>query len=166
MRQVVLGDLRDAISHLFDLLILENQVLRFFLIHREQHVWCGDFERDITLCIGVFMFIKDTDQIVESLANIRKMTKKGGLFLTVNTHLSHLNAHDQTLRNFDFASNELANLAAPYFTQEVLTPISRAGNIYGPASALNSLEEFEQECLDVQLMKVPVTHFMSVMRAI
>ncbi len=145
---------------------LTPPTLNITLGHLPRTDWCGDFERDITMSIGVFMFIRDTDKIVESLANIRKVTKKGGLFLTVNTHLSHLNAHDQTLRNFDFASNELANLAAPYFTQEVLTPISRAGNIYGPASALNSLEEFEQECLDVQLMKVPVTHFMSVMRAI
>lgn len=128
--------------------------------------WCGNFERDITMCIGVFMFLRDTDKIVESLANIRKVTKKGGLFLTLNTHISHYNPDDQTLKNFDFASNELANIAAPYFTQEAMLPISRSGSIYGSAPVLNSLEQYEQEELDVQLMKVPVTHFMSVMRAI
>lgn len=128
--------------------------------------WCGDFERDITMCIGVFMFLRDNEKILESLENIRRVTKKGGLFITLNTHMSHYNPDDQTLRNFDFSSNELANLAAPFFTQEAILPISRSGNIYGPAPELNSLEQYEQEELEVQLMKVPVTHFLSVMRAI
>ena len=128
--------------------------------------WCGDFERDITMCIGVFMFLNSKEEILEALRNIRQLTKKGGLFLTLNTHVSHYNPDNPRLKNFDFASNELANLAAPFFTQEVVLPINRAGNIYGPIAELNSLEQYEQESLDVQLMKVPVTHFMSVMRAI
>lgn len=128
--------------------------------------WCGDFERDITMCIGVLMFLGSSDRVVESLANIRKMTKTGGLFISVNTHTNHYNADNPTLKNFDFATNEFANLAAPYFTQEVVLPINRAGSIYGPVADLSSLEQYEQEELDVQLMRVPVTHFMSVMRAI
>ena len=118
------------------------------------------------MCIGVFMFLNSKEEILEALRNIRQLTKKGGLFLTLNTHVSHYNPDNPSLKNFDFASNELANLAAPFFTQEVVLPINRAGNIYGPIAELNSLEQYEQESLDVQLMKVPVTHFMSVMRAI
>ena len=127
--------------------------------------WCGDFERDITMCIGVLMFMGSIDNVVESLANIRKMTKAGGLFITLNTHTTHYNPDNPQLINFDFSSNELAKLAAPFFREEVVMPISRSGSIYGPVAVLNSLEQYEQESLDVQLMKVPVTHFMSVMRA-